>query len=341
MAALLAMIRRSYLLSVGAQSIDRQVLKNNVVALAKAAKVFRIPTTITTVETESFSGNTYPELLAVFPENKILERTSMNSCDDQTRFLPPSRCHSQFGARTFVAVMICGRDYTGLVSLWLDNRPNPMRPEVTHEALPDVNRCRNTGRGHLRLDRCAVAGTTSHRPRRPAWQIPPLVIVDTCSRSPRCTRGCIRCGRTCSVICRVEAGRPTHHWPGHKATTARNGHKVQQSAGRLSSAACNAVVSKPCSRRWRRAAIVRTLAPSSAMTTQRHGQASCRSRISRASGVRSGARAGPCDQSKVKMENFRFACRSLPLISESILCPCCHEIGSLIRRQLQGFTRLK
>ena len=70
-------------MAFGVQSIDRQALKNNVVALAKAGKVFNIPVTITTVETDSFSGNTYPELLAVFPQNKILERTSMNSWDDQ------------------------------------------------------------------------------------------------------------------------------------------------------------------------------------------------------------------------------------------------------------------
>ncbi len=70
-------------MAFGVQSIDRQTLKNNVVALAKAAKAFRVPTTITTVETESFSGHTYPEILAVFPENPILERTSMNSWDDQ------------------------------------------------------------------------------------------------------------------------------------------------------------------------------------------------------------------------------------------------------------------
>ncbi|MDS4039433.1 hydrolase [Citrobacter amalonaticus] len=69
-------------MAFGVQSIDRQVLKNNVVGLAKAAKVFNIPTTITTVETEGFSGHTYPELLAVFPGNNILERTSMNSWDD-------------------------------------------------------------------------------------------------------------------------------------------------------------------------------------------------------------------------------------------------------------------
>ncbi|WOI11702.1 hydrolase [Thalassospira lucentensis] len=70
-------------MAFGVQSIDRQVLKNNTVGLAKAAKIFNIPTTITTVETESFSGHTYPELLAVFPENPLLERTSMNSWDDQ------------------------------------------------------------------------------------------------------------------------------------------------------------------------------------------------------------------------------------------------------------------
>lgn len=70
-------------MAFGVQSIDRQTLKNNVVALAKAAKAFHIPTTITTVETESFSGFTYPELLDVFPNQKLLDRTSMNSWDDQ------------------------------------------------------------------------------------------------------------------------------------------------------------------------------------------------------------------------------------------------------------------
>jgi nicotinamidase-related amidase len=70
-------------MAFGVQSIDRQVLKNNTVALAKAAKIFNIPTTITTVETLGFSGFTYPELLDVFPGKPILERTSMNSWDDQ------------------------------------------------------------------------------------------------------------------------------------------------------------------------------------------------------------------------------------------------------------------
>src|SRR5258708_12448989 len=70
-------------MALGVQSIDRQTLKNNVVALAKAAKVFKIPTTITTVETQSFSGYSYPELLDVFPDKPLLERSSMNSWDDK------------------------------------------------------------------------------------------------------------------------------------------------------------------------------------------------------------------------------------------------------------------
>lgn len=69
-------------MAFGVVNIDRQLLKNNVVALAKAAKVFNIPTTLTTVETESFSGYMWPELLDVYPENDLLERTSMNSWDD-------------------------------------------------------------------------------------------------------------------------------------------------------------------------------------------------------------------------------------------------------------------
>ena len=54
-------------MAFGVQSIDRQMLKNNVVALAKSAKVFKVPTTITTVETEGFSGHAYPELRKLRP----------------------------------------------------------------------------------------------------------------------------------------------------------------------------------------------------------------------------------------------------------------------------------
>src|SRR6201982_361139 len=70
-------------MAFGVQSIDRQTLKNNVVGLAKAAEGFNAPTTPPSVESESFSGFPYPELLDVFPDKPVLERTSMNSWDDK------------------------------------------------------------------------------------------------------------------------------------------------------------------------------------------------------------------------------------------------------------------
>jgi nicotinamidase-related amidase len=70
-------------MAFGVVSIDRQTLKNNTVALASSAKLFQIPTILTSVETESFSGFIWPELLDVFPTNEIIERTSMNSWDSQ------------------------------------------------------------------------------------------------------------------------------------------------------------------------------------------------------------------------------------------------------------------
>ena len=46
--------------------------------LAKVAKEFKVPTVLTAVETESFSGYVWPQLLDVFPGQPVVERTSMN-----------------------------------------------------------------------------------------------------------------------------------------------------------------------------------------------------------------------------------------------------------------------
>ena len=60
---------------------DRQQLINNVLLLAKGAKLFGVPAVLTTVEAESFSGYMWPQLLDVFPEQEAIERSSMNSWD--------------------------------------------------------------------------------------------------------------------------------------------------------------------------------------------------------------------------------------------------------------------
>ena len=66
----------------GTANFDRQSIINSVVALAKASRIFDIPVVLTTVETKSFSGNMWPQLKAVFPDQEPIERTSMNSWDD-------------------------------------------------------------------------------------------------------------------------------------------------------------------------------------------------------------------------------------------------------------------
>ncbi len=67
----------------GVRSHDRQALRNNVEALAKSAKVFDVPTVLTTVAAESFSGPLIKEIRNVFPDHEIYDRTSMNTWDDK------------------------------------------------------------------------------------------------------------------------------------------------------------------------------------------------------------------------------------------------------------------
>lgn len=51
--------------------------------LAKTAKEFGVPCILTAVETESFSGYIWPQLLDVFEGQEVIERSSMNSWDDE------------------------------------------------------------------------------------------------------------------------------------------------------------------------------------------------------------------------------------------------------------------
>ena len=69
-------------MTFGVASIDRGTLINNVTLVAKVAKEFNVPAVLTAVETESFSGYMWPQLLNVFPGQPVIERSSMNSWDD-------------------------------------------------------------------------------------------------------------------------------------------------------------------------------------------------------------------------------------------------------------------
>lgn len=69
-------------MTFGVVNIDGQTLINNTVGLAKAAKIFNVPTILTTVETKGFSGYMWPQLLEIFPNQTPIERTSMNSWEE-------------------------------------------------------------------------------------------------------------------------------------------------------------------------------------------------------------------------------------------------------------------
>src|SRR5690242_9346905 len=64
------------------QSIDRQLLINNVTGLAKTARLFELPTIVTTILAEEFAGPLLPELRAVFPDVEVIDRTSLNAWQD-------------------------------------------------------------------------------------------------------------------------------------------------------------------------------------------------------------------------------------------------------------------
>jgi len=89
----------------GVGSMDRQLLINNVEGLAKSAKLFNVPTILTTVCAKTFSGEILPQIQNVFPDIKPIDRTSMNSWED---------------ANLVKAVKATGRKKLIMAALWTE-----------------------------------------------------------------------------------------------------------------------------------------------------------------------------------------------------------------------------
>lgn len=66
----------------GVGSIDRQVLMNSVVALAKTATVFGLPVVASTSATKVYSGPLMPAVKAALPGVEPIDRRSMNMWED-------------------------------------------------------------------------------------------------------------------------------------------------------------------------------------------------------------------------------------------------------------------
>lgn len=79
---LLIMIDHQSQMAFATKSIDAVTLRNNTALVAKAAREFKVPTILTTVAEKTFSGPLFDEIKSVFPENKVIDRTTMNTWED-------------------------------------------------------------------------------------------------------------------------------------------------------------------------------------------------------------------------------------------------------------------
>jgi nicotinamidase-related amidase len=63
----------------GVHSHDRTTIMQNAQVVAKAARLFKVPTILSTVAADSFSGSMIPEISSVFPGQTPIDLTSINA----------------------------------------------------------------------------------------------------------------------------------------------------------------------------------------------------------------------------------------------------------------------
>jgi nicotinamidase-related amidase len=100
---MLIMIDHQSQMAFATKSIDAVSLRNNAALVAKAAKEFKVPTILTTVAEKTFSGPIFDEIKSVFPNDSIIDRTTMNTWED---------------GRIAERVNAIGKDKVVLAGLW-------------------------------------------------------------------------------------------------------------------------------------------------------------------------------------------------------------------------------
>lgn len=70
------------------KSIPTAELRTNVAIIAGASKIFNVPTIVTTVAEESFSGPVFPEVEEFYPQatSGYIDRTTMNTWEDEAAY---------------------------------------------------------------------------------------------------------------------------------------------------------------------------------------------------------------------------------------------------------------
>lgn len=66
----------------GVQSHDRLTIMHNAAVLAKSAKLFKIPTILSTVAKDSFSGPLDAVITGIYKDQPVIDRTSINAWGD-------------------------------------------------------------------------------------------------------------------------------------------------------------------------------------------------------------------------------------------------------------------
>ena len=121
----------------GVGNFDRQTVVNNNIVLAKAARVFDVPTVLSTVESKAFSGAMWPQIKSIFPGQAPIERSTMNAWDDEN----------------FVAaIMQTGRRKIVLAGLWTE----------TCVALPTIQALHDGLEVYVVEDCCGDVNQLSH-----------------------------------------------------------------------------------------------------------------------------------------------------------------------------------
>src|SRR6201995_3872578 len=64
------------------QSMEHELLLDNIVSVARLAETFKLPVVLSTVNVANGQGHTLPELKAVLSNNEEIDRTQINSWED-------------------------------------------------------------------------------------------------------------------------------------------------------------------------------------------------------------------------------------------------------------------
>ena len=80
--ATLVLVDHQVGLLTGVRDITVAELKSNVVSLAKAMRILKVPIIVTTTGRDSMWGPTFPELVSALPGINIIDRSSVNAWDD-------------------------------------------------------------------------------------------------------------------------------------------------------------------------------------------------------------------------------------------------------------------